>query len=326
MRKETEVKEKNDSSEDKEEGTEPQVSTNPEGIDLSGFLAPRGVELLIISGMSGAGRTRAANALEDLDWYVVDNLPPLMLPTLAGMMTPDGEGVHRLAAVVDVRSKQYFSELEDAFGEMRKKGISYRILFLDASDAVLVRRYEANRRPHPLQKDGRVADAISRERKLLEPLRRQADNIIDTSATSVHELARLVRRTVAIGEERPLRLTVISFGFKYGIPLDADLVIDMRFLANPYWVAELRTLTGRDKPVSDYVLSLDGAQDFLDGWVELYRPVLKGYLAELKPYVTIAVGCTGGKHRSVASAEYLATEFSSLGYPVKVLHRDLGKE
>lgn len=303
-----------------------QTQTNPGGIDLSGALPERGPELIIISGMSGAGRTRCANALEDLDWYVIDNLPPRMLPTLADMMTSDGQGVHRLAAVVDVRSKKYFLELESALTELRDKGITYRVIFLDASDAALVRRYEANRRPHPLQNGGRVVDAIARERKLLAPLRSRAETVIDTTNTSVHELAKLTRLAVQGDEDRPLRLTVISFGFKYGLPLDADAIVDMRFLANPYWVEELRSQTGLDGPVSDYVLSLPGAREFLDGWADLYAKILPGYLQELKPYVTIGVGCTGGKHRSVASAEYLSVALAARGYPVKTLHRDLGKE
>ncbi|OKL47657.1 RNase adaptor protein RapZ [Boudabousia liubingyangii] len=302
--------------------------TSPEGLDLGGQpLADRGPELVIISGLSGAGRTRAANALEDLDWYVVDNLPPRMLSALAGMMTTTGEGVHRLAAVVDVRSKAYFHELEAALQELRDTSISYRIIFLDAQDQVLVRRYEANRRPHPLQRDGgRIIDAIKTERSLLEPLRRQADVIINTSELNVHDLSRQVQQSVAVQESRPLRLTIMSFGFKYGLPVDADIVLDMRFLANPYWVPGLRHLTGRDDPVADYVLGLEGAKEFLDGWVELYLKVLPNYLRELKPYVTIAVGCTGGKHRSVASAEYLSAAFGAHDYPVKTIHRDLGKE
>ncbi|AOZ72592.1 RNase adaptor protein RapZ [Boudabousia tangfeifanii] len=287
---------------------------------------PEDPELLIITGMSGAGRSLAGIALEDLGWYVVDNLPPRMLPALAGMMTPNGEGVHLLAAVVDVRSKQYFAELEGVLQELAQMGIAYRILFLEADSARLVRRFEANRRPHPLQGDGRIVDALMAERRLLEPLRRQADFILDTTNLSNPELSRRIHDILGKHRERPLHLNVMSFGFKYGLPLDADIVVDMRFLSNPYWVTELRHLNGRDKAVSDFVLALPGAKEFLDGWAELYAPVLNRYLAELKPYVTIAVGCTGGKHRSVASAEYLSNALREHGYLVKTLHRDLGKE
>ncbi|MDO5747529.1 MAG: RNase adapter RapZ [Actinomycetaceae bacterium] len=283
-------------------------------------------ELLIITGMSGAGRSRAGDALEDLDWYVVDNLPPHMLRPFVGMMTPDGGGVHRLAAVVDVRSGDFFRQLFDVLAELKEKQIEHRLIFLDADDNILVRRYEQVRRPHPLQGNGRILDGIRKERALLEKVRQRADVLIDTSCTSVHELARHMRDVVADEADRPLKLSVMSFGFKRGIPLDADHVVDVRFLSNPYWVSELRHLRGIDKPVRDYVLSRPGARQFGDDYVKLLTPVLSGYLNELKPYVTVAIGCTGGQHRSVAMAEYIAKLLREQGFPVKTIHRDMGLE
>lgn len=283
-------------------------------------------EVIIITGMSGAGRTRAASVLEDLDWYVVDNLPPRLLLPLAHMMTPTGGGVHRLAAVVDVRSRAFFQDLVTTLPELTEADISYRIVFLDASDEALVRRYESVRRPHPLQGDGRLMDGINKERHLLEDLHKQADALIDTSNMSVHDLARAMRDLVASEADGRIKLSIMSFGFKYGLPMDADHVIDVRFLKNPYWVSELRHLTGRDEAVRDYVLGQEGAQDFADKYVNLIAPILAGYERELKPFVTVAVGCTGGKHRSVAMTEEIARQLRELGQHVRAVHRDLGRE
>ena len=288
---------------------------------------PSRPQLIVITGMSGAGRTRAAAALEDLDWYVVDNLPPTMLPPLAGMMVAgSGGGVRRLAAVVDVRGGEFFSDLVSVLNDLRDAGVDLRIIFLDASDSVLVRRYEQVRRPHPLQGDRRILDGIGEERLALEHVRERADVVVDTSELTVHELARRIQDIVSGPVERAMRITVVSFGFKYGLPLDADQVVDMRFLANPYWVESLRPLNGKDAAVSNYVLSLDGAQDFVDRYLGAIEPVLDGYIKEQKPYVTIAVGCTGGKHRSVAVAELIATRLRGHGRRVRVIHRDLGRE
>ena len=285
-------------------------------------------QVLVITGMSGAGRTRAAAVLEDLDWYVVDNLPAQMLTHLVGMLTsgPPETRAHRVAAVIDVRGRGFFDDLAEVLGGLRAAGVEYRILFLDASDEVLVRRYEQVRRPHPLQGDGTLLDGINEERGVLSDIRERADNVIDTSELNVHDLARQVRSLVAGDADDHLRVTVTSFGFKYGIPLDADHVVDVRFLANPYWVTELRHLTGRDGPVRDYVLGLPGATQFVDRYVDALEPVLAGYLNEEKRYVTIAVGCTGGKHRSVAISEAMAARLRDAGHRVTVAARDLGKE
>ena len=285
-------------------------------------------QVLIITGMSGAGRTRAAAVLEDLDWYVIDNLPAQMLTHLVGMLTsgPAGARAQRLAAVIDVRGREFFQDLSSVLAGLRESGVEYRILFLDASDEVLVRRFEQVRRPHPLQGEGRILDGIEEERATLADLRERADTVIDTSDLNVHDLAREIRAVVASGAEDVLRISVLSFGFKYGIPLDADHVVDVRFLANPYWITELRHLTGRDAPVRDYVLSLPGAVTFVDRYVDALEPVLAGYLNEEKRYATIAVGCTGGKHRSVAISEAIAARLRDKGHLVSVSARDLGKE
>lgn len=282
-------------------------------------------EILIITGMSGAGRSRAAATLEDLGWYVVDNLPPRLLAPMAGLITPSSD-VRRLAVVVDVRSRTFFAELRSTLDALTEQGIAYRLMFLDANDSVLVQRYESVRRPHPLQSDGRLLDGITKERALLAPLQSSADIYIDTSTLSVHDLSRKIRKELGSTQDKGLHLTVMSFGFKYGLPLDADHVADVRFLPNPYWVTELRHLTGRDEPVRDYVLSTPGATEFIDRYVAMIEPILSGYERELKPYVTFAIGCTGGKHRSVAMAEQFAVKLRALGHNVRTIHRDLGRE
>lgn len=311
-------------------GDDSNPATVPQGIPIldetSALPDATDAEMIIITGMSGAGRTRAAMALEDLDWYVVDNLPPTLLTALAGMMTADGTGVHRLGAVVDVRSREFFQDFATVLSKLEEEKVNFRLIFLDCDEATLVRRYESNRRPHPLQGDGRILDGIRKERALLEPLKKQADEIIDTSGMGVHDLTRHMRDVVADASDTPLKLTVMSFGFKYGIPLDADHVLDVRFLKNPYWVTELRHLTGRDEPVAKYVLEQPGARQFAEDYADLLAPMLKGYLSELKPFVTIAIGCTGGKHRSVAMTELIATKLRGENFPVRVTHRDLGRE
>lgn len=289
-------------------------------------LDPKGQEILIITGRSGAGRTLAGNALEDLDWYVVDNLPPTLLPHLVGMMTPAGEGVHRLAVVVDVRGREFFSALERILDQLRGSGLPYRIVFLDADDQELVRRFESTRRPHPLQGKGTILDGLRAEKDLLQPLRDRADEIIDTTNLSVHDLARHLRDVVADEADRDVHVTIQSFGFKHGLPMDADYVADMRFLLNPYWVEELRHLTGKDEAVADYVLGQPGAREFADRYADLIESTLDGYLRELKPHVTVAIGCTGGRHRSVAVSEHIAEILRQRGHTVHVRHRDVGRK
>ena len=282
-------------------------------------------DLAIITGMSGAGRSTTANVLEDLGWFVVDNLPPALLPTLAELGGRSRGDVARMAAVVDVRSRAFFADLTAALAQLAADGSDPRIIFLEASDDSLVRRHEAVRRPHPLQGDGRLVDGIAREREMLRDLRAEADIVLDTSDLNVHELGAKV--LAAFDQDEPgLHATVISFGFKYGLPVDADLVVDCRFLPNPHWVPELRPLNGTDEPVRAYVMAQQGADEFLDTYERLLTIIGDGYQREGKRYATIAVGCTGGKHRSVAMTEELARRLAGHGVEASVVHRDLGRE
>ncbi len=283
-------------------------------------------ELLIITGMSGAGRSTTGKALEDLGWYVVDNLPPQMLEPLAELAARAGLTIPRLAVVVDVRGRSFFAELTGALAALDTRHVSPRVLFLDATDDVLVRRFESVRRPHPLQGDDRIVDGIARERALTGELRARADVVVDSSSFNVHQLGSLVASLFEADRAEDLRVTVMSFGFKYGTPADAEHVADVRFIPNPHWEPDLRPLTGQDGPVSDFVLAAEGAKPFLDRYESALGPVFEGYRRENKRYATIAIGCTGGKHRSVAMAEELGTRLRRDGVPVRVLHRDLGRE
>lgn len=287
--------------------------------------APAGIEVVVISGLSGAGRTTAARCLEDLGWFVVDNLPAELIGTMVDLGVKAGGAVNRIAVVLDVRARVFTADLAGVVKSLDARGYRPRVLYLDASDAALIRRYEANRRSHPLQGAGRLVDGLTAERALLGPLRHEADLIIDTSDLSVHELRD--RIIDAFPQVKPTAsMTILSFGFKYGLPLDADLVIDMRFLPNPYWVPELRELNGTDRAVADYVLGQPGAREFIERYVDLLGVIGNGYEREGKRYVTLAVGCTGGKHRSVATAEELGRRLGGQGRSVTVVHRDLGRE
>jgi UPF0042 nucleotide-binding protein len=282
-------------------------------------------EVLLVSGMSGAGRSSAARVLEDLGWFVIDNLPPKMLaPTLD--LLAERSDIDRVAVVVDVRGGRLFDQLEAATAEVVARGVDLKVLFLESSDEVLVRRFESNRRPHPLQAGGRLLDGIHRERDLLGNVRSDADLVIDTSHRSIHDLRRAISAGFESGEPIRLRATVMSFGFKYGIPLDADFVADVRFLPNPFWIPELRELRGLDAPVNDYVVAQAGAPEFLTAYARVIDLATDGYLREGKRFATIAVGCTGGKHRSVAMAENLAARLVHVGLEASVVHRDLGRE
>ncbi|HVE98251.1 MAG TPA: RNase adapter RapZ [Mycobacteriales bacterium] len=293
---------------------------------MSDTTAPEPVDLTIITGLSGAGRSEAAKCLEDLGWFVVDNLPPALLHTMAELVRRSQGAVSRLAVVVDVRGRAFFPDLRSGLDELDAKAIARRIVFLEASDEALVRRFEHVRRPHPLQEDGRLVDGISRERELLQELRGEADLVIDTSDLNVHELREKVGAALTGPADPHLRATVVSFGFKYGLPVDADLVVDCRFLPNPHWHADLRPFTGRDDVIKEFVLGQPGAEDFLDRYDALLDLLAQGYLREGKRYLTIAVGCTGGKHRSVVMAEEIAARLGSGDHDVKVIHRDLGRE
>ncbi|WP_242609525.1 RNase adapter RapZ [Agromyces ramosus] len=282
--------------------------------------------MLIVTGMSGAGRSTVGNALEDLGWYVVDNLPPQMLRPLVELVERAGASLPRIAAVVDVRGRDFFSELQDIIQALRT-GVNVRVVFLDATDAVLVRRFESVRRPHPLQGNGTLLDGIGAERTRLAELRESSDIVVDTSDLNIHQLATLITETFAEAGRAGLHVTMLSFGFKYGLPADADLVADARFLPNPFWIPELRHLNGEDPEVADYVLSQPGAHEFIDAYAAALEPVLSGYQRENKRHATIAVGCTGGKHRSVAIVRELAERIGRFpGVAVSVKHRDRGRE
>ena len=284
-------------------------------------------ELLIVTGMSGAGRSTVGNALEDLGWYVVDNLPPQMLGPIADLFTLAKTPLPRLAVVIDVRGGEFFGELNEHLTSLRSRNINLRVLFLEATDAALVKRFESVRRPHPLQGNGTILDGIAEERTRLLSLRESADVIVDTSELNVHQLSNKIADGFSLEQSRKLQITVMSFGFKYGLPSDADLVADMRFLPNPFWQEALRPFTGEDQQVSDFVLAQKGAKEFVENYLLALKPVLNGYLNENKRYATIAIGCTGGKHRSVAVSKLIASELAKLDdVAISIKHRDLGKE
>jgi RNase adapter protein RapZ len=283
-------------------------------------------EIVIITGLSGAGRSTAAKSLEDLDWFVADNLPVDMLPTMADLARRARGAVPRLAAVVDIRSRAFSTDLKSAISDLNARGVRPYVVFLEAADETLVRRFDSVARPHPLQGGGRIVDGIAAERELLQGMRAEADLILDTTALNVHELRARMRAAFATEADAALRVSVVSFGFKYGLPMDADMVADCRFLPNPHWVPELAPQTGLDAPVINYVLSQSGAIEFLDAFVRAVEVALAGYDQSGRHFVQLAVGCTGGKHRSVVMAEQMAARLSKTWPGIQVTHRDLGRE
>lgn len=282
-------------------------------------------ELVVVTGMTGAGRSTAAKELEDLGFYVVDNLPPSLLREVVRLVDESKGTGQPIAVVVDVRSGSFFASLQANLAQ-GATGRHATLVFLDATDEVLVRRQEAARRPHPLQGTGRLLDGLERERKVLADLRSTADLVIDTSALNVHQLTHRIAEAFGTPDTTRLKVTVLSFGFKYGIPVDADFVADMRFLPNPHWIPDLRPGTGKDAEVADYVRSRPGAEEFLDGYVPVLAGVAEGYLREGKRFMRVAIGCTGGKHRSVAMTEEIARRLCARGYVARPIHRDLGRE
>ncbi|MHC8495491.1 MAG: RNase adapter RapZ [Actinomycetes bacterium] len=283
------------------------------------------IDVVLVTGMSGAGRSTAARALEDLGWFVVDNLLPSLIPVTIHTAGESGH-IDRMAVVVDARGGHFFDDTEQALADLRANRVAVRVVFLEASDEALVRRFESSRRPHPLQQGERLVDGLRRERIMLATLRADADLVIDTSNLNVHDLRRKVDAAFGGDQQIPLRATVLSFGFKYGLPVDADIVLDARFLPNPHWVEALRERTGLDPAVNDYVIEQPDAPGFLDQASGLIDLMAAGYLREGKRYVTIAIGCTGGKHRSVAMAENLSVRLVRDGVETLVVHRDLGRE
>jgi UPF0042 nucleotide-binding protein len=285
-------------------------------------------EVLILTGMSGAGRSTVAHALEDLGWYVVDNLPPTLLADLISQ--GNKSEIKSLAVVVDVRGGKFFDELASSLAQLRKSEANFRVAFLDASDQALVQRFESTRRPHPLQGKGRIVDGIAAEREKLQDLLAQSDVVIDTSNLNVHQLEKRTAEIFAQGLTHSVRVNVLSFGYKYGIPVDADLVLDCRFIPNPHWIPELRPLTGLDNKVKSNVLANPGVTEFVNSYVSVINQMLSGYLREGKKYVTVAIGCTGGRHRSVSVAREIAMKLDGErdGFTVSAhaSHRDVGRE
>jgi len=286
-------------------------------------------EILIITGMSGAGRSTVAHSLEDLGWYVVDNMPPALLGNLIELVT---SSVKKVAVVIDIRGGAFFGDLTKSLSDLGERGITRKILFVDAADDALVRRFESTRRPHPLQGSDRILDGIAKERDRLREVRDAADLIIDSSALNIHQLEKKIADYFHEDSDIDLRVNILSFGYKYGIPVDADLVVDCRFISNPHWVPELRPLSGLDKPVSDAVLENDNVQEFIDRYQALFETMAIGFIAEGRKYLTLAIGCTGGKHRSVAVSVELGKRLikceNLIDYKIEAqaLHRDLGRE
>jgi UPF0042 nucleotide-binding protein len=284
-------------------------------------------ELLVVTGMSGAGRSTVGNALEDLGWYVVDNLPPQMLGPISDLFSLATTPLPKLAVVIDVRGGEFFSQLLENLHSLRLREDSLRLIFLEATDAVLIKRFENVRRPHPLQGSGTLIDGIVAERQELLSVRETADVVIDTSEMNIHQLSTQIADQFRLQGSKKLHVVVESFGFKYGTPTDADLIADARFIPNPFWDEKLRPYNGQDDSVRDFVLSAKGASEFLTNYVEALKPVFAGYATENKRYATIAIGCTGGKHRSVAISAQLAKLLEQLpDISVTLKHRDLGRE
>ncbi len=282
-------------------------------------------EIVLVTGMTGAGRGTAAKALEKLGYYVIDNLPPVLLESTLDTMEQAAD-IDLLAVVVDARSRSFFAALEGALVRLRQRGVPTRVLYLEAADEVLVRRQEAARRPHPLSLEGRLMDGFTKERELLRGVRAGADLVVDTTRLNVHQLGQRLRAAFGEPGSRGLRASVMSFGFKYGIPIDADMVADMRFLPNPYWDPELRPMSGLDDPVREFVRSQPRAEKFLNQYEDLISLLTDGFLHEDKHFLTLAIGCTGGRHRSVAMSEAFAERLRAHGVSTLVVHRDLGRE
>ncbi|MFM7542737.1 MAG: RNase adapter RapZ [Actinomycetales bacterium] len=286
-------------------------------------------EVVVITGMSGAGRSTVAHSMEDAGWYVIDNLPPQLLTSVLQMTENSADSI---AVVIDVRGRQFFDDLNRSLAEVVEMGVGRKIIFVDASDEVLIKRFETSRRPHPLQGTDRILDGIERERTKLQELRSGADLVVDTSQLNIHQLERKINELFHSGSLSGLKVNVLSFGYKFGIPADADLVMDCRFIPNPHWQEELRPKNGLDKAVSEAVLTANEVPEFLERYISMFESIANGYLREGKKFITLAIGCTGGKHRSVAIAEELASRLNGKvispenSVAAHAIHRDLGRE
>lgn len=286
----------------------------------------KNLEFTIITGMSGAGKSQAIHVFEDMDYFCIDNLPPQLLKDMAKLGSLPGSRIKKIAVVSDIRSREMFSEMSSALSKLMKLGISYRVLFLDASDEALINRFKETRRRHPLAEEGRIIDGILKERKLMEKLKGQSDLIVDTSRISTSELKEIIFNSFIGERSTKMLVTAISFGYKYGIPMDADIVMDVRFLPNPHYDPKLRMLTGEEGPVKEFVLKREETQDFLTKFKDLLISLLPYYIAEGKSHLTIAIGCTGGSHRSVVLASEIVKFLQSKGYSVALRHKDIGKD
>ena len=280
------------------------------------------LELVVITGMSGAGKTVAMQSFEDMGYFCVDNMPPSLLPKFWELVKESGK-ITKIALVIDLRSRAFFDEIMSAIGGLDNTSfITTKILFLEASDDALVSRYKETRRTHPLAGEGRIYDGIIAERRLLQDIKTRSQKVIDTTNLSPRQLREEIMQAFSTGQEGVFTIQVMSFGFKYGLPIDADVVMDVRFLPNPHYIPELRPLTGLDEPVYDYVMSQTEAKTFYHKLMDLLDFSIPGYKKEGKSSVTIAIGCTGGQHRSVAFAERIGRELLSDSYNVKISHRD----
>ena len=285
------------------------------------------MRLLIVTGMSGAGKSQVINFLEDQDWFCVDNLPPALIPKFTQLCQESGERCKNVALVVDIRGGEFFGDFLGELEKLETEEVPHELLFLDAEDEVLIRRYKESRRRHPLADHGRLSSGLEKERQLLAPIRNRATFVIDTSNTNLKKLKVRLDEVLLSGMsvEKQMRVTVLSFGFKYGLPLDADMVFDIRFLPNPYYVEELRPMSGEDQQVQEYIAQWPETEGFWDRMLSLVNFVLPQYMKEGRRQVVIAIGCTGGRHRSVVMTTEIAAITAALGYPAQVRHRDVDR-
>jgi len=294
---------------------------------MTGTTQPRILRIVIVTGLSGSGKSTAIKAFEDLGYFCVDNLPVLMLPDFLKLREESSEDLWHIALGMDIRERRFLESYSKIFNELRRRGANLEILFLEATDDVLQRRFSQTRRKHPLAGKGSVIEGIKAERKMLRDLKEMATRVVDTSSANVHDLKRMISRLYAVSPDQDaLQVMVLSFGFKYGVPAEADIVMDVRFLPNPFFVEGLRDLDGRREEVIRFVLQDEQSQVFLDKFSALLTDLLPRYRAEGKSYLTIAIGCTGGKHRSVVMAERLAARLAEKGYRAHLSHRDVEAE